>query len=159
MARYHSHHAKRRKKVGGVHHKRKHGRRKMGATKSGTLEVVIGAVVGGIGGRLAYSYITGLPNYALQVAEIVGGGAVAYFAGSQPLLQGLGIGLLVSGVEQAMTEGMPGIAGALPPAGFGEQYRKIAGFRDVPRVGGLFPKPAAIGRTEQMMARSYKGVY
>ena len=145
--------AKKKKKVGRV----KHRRHKVGAVSKGAFELVLGGVAGAVVGRLVYSTLTTLPQYVLQAAEIVGGGAAAAFSGGNPLVTGMGIGLLAEGSAQLMQEVIPAINGIDMSA----QYfpsKHISGYRDVPKVGD-FPKPAAVGRYEAMMHGAYKGVY
>jgi hypothetical protein len=129
----------------------------MSGTKSGTFELILGTVAGAIAGRVAYTTIAGLPAYALQIIEIVGGGAVAWFMPNEPLIRGIGIGLLAEGTVQTATLAIPAMNGI----DLSTQYnptKHISGYRDVPKVGD-FPKPAAVGRYDAMMARAYKGVY
>ena len=159
MPRYHSR-TKRRKRVSG--HKSHGKRRRVGAARGSGMHVfqlLIGATLGTFVGRFAYTSVTGLPAYAVQITEVLVGGAIAVFMGNEPILQGAGIGLASQGLLQTAEEAVPGLAGVLPSAGFGPAYKKIAGFRDVPSVGELFPKPAQVGKTEAMMSRANRAAY
>jgi hypothetical protein len=146
--------AKRRKKVGRVKH---HRRRKIGATGKGAFELLLGGVAGAVVGRLAYTTFTTLPQYVLQAAELVGGGAAAAFGGGNPLVTGLGLGLVAEGTAQIMQMTIPAVNGIDLSTQYNPQ-KHISGYRDVPKVGD-FPKPAAVGRYEKMMHGAYKGVY
>lgn len=131
----------RKRKVGKVKHRRK----RVGASKSGMFEILIGTVLGAVVGRVAYTSVTGLPPYVMGVSQFLVGGGLGYFMGDMPIARGIGFGLLASGAEITATEVIPGMSGVTD---FGTNYginRRIAGTRDVPTVGN-FPQPQAVGK-------------
>jgi hypothetical protein len=145
-------------KRGSKKHKPKHRRKKrMGALNSDALMLLVGGIAGVVAGHVADTVFTGESSY-LAFGEIAGGGAIAYFP-KQPFLKGIGIGIAGYGTMLALqTSGvMQGVMGA---AGidYGMTYapaRKIAGYRDVPKVGD-FPKPVAVGKVKPSI---YAGIY
>jgi hypothetical protein len=145
------------KKGKGKKHKPTKRRKRMGALNSDALMLLVGGIAGVVAGHVADTVFTGDSAY-LAFGEIAGGGAVAYFP-KQPLLKGFGIGLAGYGTMLALqTSGI--MAGVMSGAGidYGMTYaptRKIAGYRDVPKVGD-FPKPVAVGRVKPSI---YAGVY
>ena len=145
----------RRKKMHGA--KRRGKRRKVGASKSGMFEILIGTVLGAVVGRVAYTSIT-LPNYVMGVSQVLVGGGGAYFMGDMPLARGLGLGLLASGAEIVATEVIPSMSGIDMNSIFNPQ-RAVSGYRDVPKVGANFPKPATVSGSAAIMGRLYKNVY
>jgi|SRR5579863_9176173 hypothetical protein len=138
---------------------RSHRRKRMGAINSDALMLLLGGLVGAVGAHVGDVVFTGQSSY-LAFGEVAGGGALAYFP-KNAFVKGLGIGIagygMILGLQTlGVIQGIANMAGV----DYSNIYnqRKIAGYRDVPKVGD-FPKPAAVGRMQAMDKRLYAGVY
>jgi hypothetical protein len=143
-------------------HRKKHKptkKRKVGALNSDALMLLVGGIAGAVAAHVGDVVFTGQSSY-LAFGEIAGGGALAYFP-KQPFVKGLGIGVAAYGSILALQtagviQGIANMAGVDMATSY--NTRRIAGYRDVPRVGD-FPKPSSVGRPQAMDRRLYAGVY
>lgn len=142
------------------HSKKPHRRKKrMGALNSDALMLLLGGVTGAVGAHVGDVVFTGQSSY-LSFGEIAAGGALAYFP-KNAFVKGVGIGIAGYGTILALQtagviQGIANMAGV--DKGTVYNQRRIAGYRDVPKVGD-FPKPNAVGKTNAMDRRLYAGVY
>jgi hypothetical protein len=136
-----------------------HRRKRMGAINSDAVLLLIGGIAGAVSAHVADVVFTGDSAY-LAFGEVAGGAALAYFP-KHPFIKGFGIGVAayggILGLQTAgVIQGIANMAGIDYSAMYNQ--RKLAGYRDVPRVGD-FPKPNAVGRMQAMDKRLYAGIY
>lgn len=134
---------------------RKGGKRVRGASGYDALYMVIGGLVGSIGMSWISQKVTMLQGKWAGLAELVAGGLLAWKVGA-PFAKGLGVGIAIAG-GQNTAKGFGLLAGIGATRNFRQQQYVGAGYRDVPKIGQPFPKPAAVGRADT--SRVYAGVY
>jgi len=121
--------------------------------------LLLGGIAGGVAAHVGDVVFTGDSAY-LAFGEVVGGGALAYFP-KNAFIKGFGIGVAaygaILGLQTAgVIQGIANMAGIDYSAMYNQ--RKLAGYRDMPKVGD-FPKPSAVGRMQAMDKRIYAGIY
>jgi len=131
------------------------GKRVRGASGQDALYMVIGGLVGSIGMSWISQKVTMLSGKWAGLAELVAGGLIAWKVGA-PFAKGLGVGVAIAG-GQNTAKGFGLLAGIGATRNFRQQQSLGAGYRDVPKIGNPFPKPAAVGRADT--SRMYAGVY
>lgn len=134
---------------------RKGGKRVRGASGYDALYMVIGGLVGSIGMSWISQKVTMLSGKWAGLAELVAGGLLAWKVGA-PFAKGLGVGIAIAG-GQNTAKGFGLLAGIGATRNFRQQQYVGAGYRDMPKIGQPFPKPAAVGRADT--SRVYAGVY
>jgi len=125
-------------------HTHKHGRRRMGAVKGGeATKTLLGVAVGALGGRFLAKMLPSTTSPMIVNIGQIGLGAVLAFKSKNPMLKGIGGGLVASGVIAE------GVSFNLI-SGIGEistSYQKqLADAARVPAVGAArFPSPNVVG--------------
>jgi len=156
-------------------HKKKkkvHHRRRMGAVNMSSVKPVVYGIVGTLAGLVSGRLLNNkLATMTLPVGGTVIGagetavGTIVAVKAKNIFLKGLGVGLAANGAWYALGNNglkvLPAAIGYPPPNVERMNSMRIAGYRDVPRIG--FPKPNTIGnpvdRDRAMRARMYAGVY
>jgi len=139
-------------------------RRKVSGIKNdGTLEALAGGVLGLVAAQIIENSLpaqdtssnTGISDYAVSLGEVVIGSAVAYFSDNW-FLKGVGIGIAAQGVSVGLVTF--GVISGVDKAVTYNPQRKVAGYRDVKKIGD-FPKPNAVGEARNMQRRAHASMY
>ncbi len=156
--------AKRKKKSGS---RKTYHRKKVGAIKNdGSLEAIAGGMVGLVAAQIIVNQIPaqtsgtgGISDYAIAAIEVAAGGALGYFADNW-FLKGIGIGIAADGLSMGLqTFGVISGVGTVNKSVTYNPARKVAGYRDVNKIGD-FPKPNTVGSTARSMhRRAYGSMY
>jgi hypothetical protein len=139
-----------------VHHHRRH----VGALgkHSDALATGAGAAVGAAGGWYIYTTQKSIQDNLMGLLQAGAGFALLIFT-KQPLLKGVGLGLVASAaIIEGESFGLLSGTTNLPQSG----NLKIAGYESVKQLGAapgaMFPRPKGVG-AHSSMARKYGGMY
>lgn len=145
-------------------HKKTHRRRRVGALPTGGIMggvVTVGAGLAGVViGKVVANMLTSMSGTIVGAVQ-TGVGVFGVAKLKSPLTRAFAAGV---GINGAMTlVGSKGLAILPASIGYGPNpmhaVSRMAGYREVPKIG--FPKPGVIGadRDRRRMARMYAGVY
>lgn len=141
-----------------THHRTHHKRRRIGAAgpKGQLAAILLSAAVGGIAGKylsdkigslLPASLSTTIQGY-LKGAVLAGGGAFLAYKFKNPLVRGIGVGLVVEGAHGiAQTAGIVSGITDSPATRVFPQGAKVGNYYNVRTINGGtdFPRPATVG--------------